>query len=229
MPDRPVTLDVIRYVGGRTIVNCRKVNQLLSAYMDSELPGIEHRQVRSHLAACSPCRDEYEALLQTKRLLASLQILAPRPAFAAELSQNIARHGENSMSFRSMRRALGSPWWTAFSHPGVPVRLAGVGLGLAAIALLLTTRPVYHEVPTDSQIVFTTNDSHSLPPAPAYTASPSRYTMGLGLVGYSPYAGHVRTETTEPFLPFSVDSEIARYHQQRLIESLIAHQHTTSP
>ena len=210
-------------------MNCRKVNQLLSAYMDSELPGIEHRQIRSHLAACSPCRDEYEALLQTKRLLAGLQILAPRPDFAAEISRNIERYGESPMSPRFTRRALGSPWWTAFTHPAVPVRLAGVGVGVAAIALLLATRPVYHEVPTDAQIVFTTNDVHSLPPAPAYAASPSRYTMGLGLVGYSPYAGRVRTETTEPFLPFYVDSEMARYHQQRLIESLIARQHTTSP
>ena len=55
-------------------MNCRKVSHFLSAYMDGELPGVEHRQVHEHLAQCSDCAQEYRGLLHTKRLLAGMRV-----------------------------------------------------------------------------------------------------------------------------------------------------------
>lgn len=53
-------------------MNCRRINSLLSAYLDSELTGAEMLSVRDHLDRCDACREEYEALRETKRLVASL-------------------------------------------------------------------------------------------------------------------------------------------------------------
>jgi anti-sigma factor RsiW len=59
-------------------LNCRKVNSLLSAYIDAELTGEEMRAVSAHLEDCPSCRLEQESLLETKRLIASLAFRAPR-------------------------------------------------------------------------------------------------------------------------------------------------------
>lgn len=51
---------------------------MLSAYMDGELQGVEHGQVRSHLNACERCTVEYEDLLSIKRALSMARPVAPR-------------------------------------------------------------------------------------------------------------------------------------------------------
>ena len=71
-------------------MNCRKIYQAMSAYMDGELPGVDALVVRQHLASCSECRAEYEALRYTKQLLSRLRIQEPRP----NLPQDIARRLE---------------------------------------------------------------------------------------------------------------------------------------
>jgi anti-sigma factor RsiW len=59
-------------------LNCRKVNSLLSAYIDAELTGEEMHAVSVHLNSCPTCRLEQESLQETKRLVASLALKAPR-------------------------------------------------------------------------------------------------------------------------------------------------------
>jgi hypothetical protein len=59
-------------------LNCRKVNSLLSAYIDAELTGEEMHAVSNHLNCCPACRLEQESLQETKRLVASLALKAPR-------------------------------------------------------------------------------------------------------------------------------------------------------
>lgn len=59
-------------------MNCRKVNHSLSAYIDGELPGVEHLQIHKHLMNCRDCEEEYEALLQMKRLLSGMRIRQPQ-------------------------------------------------------------------------------------------------------------------------------------------------------
>ena len=68
-------------------MNCRKVYQALSAYMDGELPGVDALVVRQHLASCPECRAEYEGLRCTKQLLSRLRLKEPRP----DLPQDITR------------------------------------------------------------------------------------------------------------------------------------------
>jgi anti-sigma factor RsiW len=67
-------------------VNCRKVNQLLSAYMDGELRGVEQRQVFEHLARCGECNMEYESFLQMKRMVGCMRTHQPPADLEARIS-----------------------------------------------------------------------------------------------------------------------------------------------
>jgi hypothetical protein len=60
--------------------------------MDGELPGVEYRQVHEHLAQCPECREEHEALLQTKRLLAQLRVQEPRAELPSYILQQLHEH-----------------------------------------------------------------------------------------------------------------------------------------
>ena len=60
------------------MMNCRRSSNLLSAYIDGELNGVEMLAVREHLGECAACRQEYESLRATKQLLCRLQNVAAR-------------------------------------------------------------------------------------------------------------------------------------------------------
>lgn len=76
---------------GYRALNCRKVNSLLSAYLDAELTGAEMLAIRDHLSWCGACREEYEGLNETKRLVASLAFRAPRADLEELLMRDAAR------------------------------------------------------------------------------------------------------------------------------------------
>lgn len=59
-------------------MNCRRVSNLLSAYVDKELAGAEMLEIRAHLSRCSHCQNEHDQLQQTKQLLGALALRAPR-------------------------------------------------------------------------------------------------------------------------------------------------------
>lgn len=63
---------------------CSRVQNYLSAYLDSELPGEEMLRIRAHLHQCEACRTEQEALRQTRRLMQSLRVAEPRHSFNLE-------------------------------------------------------------------------------------------------------------------------------------------------
>lgn len=64
---------------------CSRVQNLLSAYCDRELTGVEMLEIRQHLDACEACRREHEQLVQVKRLFGSLGAAAPPRDFDSGL------------------------------------------------------------------------------------------------------------------------------------------------
>lgn len=86
-------------------MNCRKVTHLLSAYIDGELQGVEHRQIHEHLAGCSECAQEHRGLVQMKRMLASMRVREP----SADLPQRILSHVRMQQTFRA-------PWLDQFNR-----------------------------------------------------------------------------------------------------------------
>ncbi|GAB4461607.1 MAG: hypothetical protein OHK0029_27110 [Armatimonadaceae bacterium] len=78
-------------------MNCRRVNNLLSAYIDKELTGEEMRAVRAHLEYCYTCQAEHEELLQTKKLLAALAVKMPRNELEAALLTGIEHEAKSPL------------------------------------------------------------------------------------------------------------------------------------
>ena len=116
-------------------MNCRRVSSLLSAYLDAELTGAEMLEVRAHLEACCTCRAEHESLQQTKHLLASLALRAPRPEFEALLRADL----ERAVSCPLALRWLPASWLLAWRDGAVALSLPRPRPLLAAAALSLTT------------------------------------------------------------------------------------------
>lgn len=92
-------------------MNCRKTSNLLSAYIDGELAGVELLQIRQHLRVCGTCSDEHDTLLSTKRLLSTLSTGNPRPDFEEDLIRAVHTAGS-----RSPRIDLRT-WWTMLAEP----------------------------------------------------------------------------------------------------------------
>lgn len=70
---------------------CCRVQNLLSAFCDSELTGAEMLEIRRHLSDCADCRREHAQVLQMKRLLGGLPAVAPDRPFRLEAVETRAR------------------------------------------------------------------------------------------------------------------------------------------
>lgn len=74
-------------------MNCRRVSGLLSAYLDAELALSEMDSIGIHLNECPRCRGEYQSLLDTKRLVASLAHRTSR----AEIESLLRTEGDSRL------------------------------------------------------------------------------------------------------------------------------------
>lgn len=63
---------------------------LLSAYLDGELPAAEERAVEKHLAVCGGCRAELEGLRAVVERLHGLQRATPPPVLAEAVARRVA-------------------------------------------------------------------------------------------------------------------------------------------
>jgi predicted anti-sigma-YlaC factor YlaD len=66
-------------------MNCRRVESLMSAYIDGELTGAEMLEIRSHLDDCAECAKEHESIKLTKQMIFRLATIKPREDFAASI------------------------------------------------------------------------------------------------------------------------------------------------
>jgi anti-sigma factor RsiW len=82
-------------------MNCGRISNQLSAYIDCELTGDEMRQIRRHLSDCDRCRAEHEALLQLKTMLGRLSATAPHTGFVAATLHRFAGRPASSRRLRS--------------------------------------------------------------------------------------------------------------------------------
>ena len=65
---------------------CSRVQNLLSAFTDRELTGVEMLSIQRHLDGCPECYREHQALLHVKRLLGSLDGVQPRRPFDGDVT-----------------------------------------------------------------------------------------------------------------------------------------------
>ena len=100
---------------------CSTIQQQLAAYLDGEVDTRQHAVIAAHLADCSACRQELEAL---RRIDATL-LVNDVPALRPQVEQLFAER----LAARAATRAQRSPFFTGNA------RLAWCG-ALAAVILL---------------------------------------------------------------------------------------------
>ena len=113
-------------------MKCEEIKELLTEYLDGELPAGDAASVEEHAAECEACRAELEALRQTSALLKSL----PRADAPAGLAQNVAASLDRQITAR--RRAAALRW----------MHVGGWLSAAAAIIIMINLAP--WESPSDS-------------------------------------------------------------------------------
>ncbi len=164
-------------------MNCRKVNHLLSAYMDGELPGIESLQIRDHLNSCQACCDDYNELLHMKRLLGRLKVQTPVHDLPVAIFQTIRVDSElaSHRTVAARTQELANGLRAAVGPPRV-VAIAICAAGLVVFTFASRNSDKVHSIGSWD---------HSTPPASEFTAgirypdpqrfvsTPSRNTPGI--------------------------------------------------
>jgi hypothetical protein len=112
-------------------MNCRKVQNLMSAYVDSELSGMEMLALRQHLSGCSDCSLEYEGIRGTKRALGGMRPVQPSDALAQRICMrlDLVAPPPREKPLAALRKHF-----TIFP---VRFRFAAVGMGVFALLLML--------------------------------------------------------------------------------------------
>jgi hypothetical protein len=130
---------------------CRRVCRSLSSYIDKELAVFEQEIISEHLQVCASCRTEYDALLQTKRLLASLKTRVPQEEWAS-LLENASREGASGRGARSQVPLIRTRPLVATAL----LSLLGLSLGANRLTHSLSTLATYTPMSLRPQV------SHSL-------------------------------------------------------------------
>ena len=120
-------------------MNCNKVSNLLSPYMDGELLGFEHRLIHQHISRCAECSAEYEELLHMKRLLAAMRLHEPSRSLAPSIVQRVSQAAEQTSSVGLGDWRMTIP--NLRSRPQFYSPMIGLGVGIGFFGLLLWAHP----------------------------------------------------------------------------------------
>ncbi len=106
-----------------------RVDALLPAWLDAELPPAEEQEVEQHLQGCPDCRARYEKLADAVALVRSV----PRARPTADFTRRVVKRAR-----RNRRREFGLAGTHALFVQRFPVEaIAPILLAVAAAALLL--------------------------------------------------------------------------------------------
>lgn len=110
-------------------MNCRRVVNSSSAYVDGELAGAEMLEIRRHLSNCSECSEEYEFVRATKLAVARLRTVAPPEHLVASIVAKL-----DQVSIPPYQRALNGLFkFAARKLSPVAAALAVSGVALAIL------------------------------------------------------------------------------------------------
>ena len=110
-------------------MNCPSTRELLSAYIDGELPPDQATEIAEHLASCAACSRDYEALLATVRTLREglVQFRAP-DLLRARVRTALREEQEAAASTPTVRRGSRVAWRTVAAAMMIAVASSGVTL-----------------------------------------------------------------------------------------------------
>jgi predicted anti-sigma-YlaC factor YlaD len=90
-------------------MTCERIEELLSAYLEGELTGVEKAEVAAHLAACPGCAGLVDLLRETTGALARFPEVEPSPELTAGLYAIPASRRERRRMFRPVFDLLTRP------------------------------------------------------------------------------------------------------------------------
>ena len=113
-------------------MNCHRVQSLISAYVDSELPGVEMLAIRQHLNQCSECNLEFEGLLRIKRTFGTMQPSRPATDLPDRIFERLDQvsHPRHEKFLASLSKRLDF----------FPARMRFAAVGMAMFAFLFMVR-----------------------------------------------------------------------------------------
>ncbi|MHB1459450.1 MAG: anti-sigma factor family protein [Armatimonadota bacterium] len=114
-------------------MNCRKVQNLISAYIDSELTGMEMLAIRDHVNHCANCNQEYKSLLRLKRCFGRMQSKQPADHLSVKICSVISyESNKKSRKPFALPRLHLNFFTTKF-------RYAAVGAGILSMLILISS------------------------------------------------------------------------------------------
>lgn len=122
-------------------MNCRTAQNLISAYVDGELCGVEMLRLRDHLAQCKDCHAEVEELKAVKRLLSGQNPIDVPSGFEERLAAFVLRDEQPA------RREV--PTW----------RLALLSSVAAAVVVFSFLQVFGHQQRGETQMTASTDDA----------------------------------------------------------------------
>ncbi len=146
-------------------MTCNEYQELLSAYLDRELPEADQKEVSAHVDRCAACKAEMNALLAIKEQLRSQSL----PSIPADLIAQIEAQTilaprwwekwspfAKSVSGDTGLRPSGEGWWVQW---GIPTLAIAAALGVWAVLHthqglrpgLPATIPIVQRLPTPSE------------------------------------------------------------------------------
>lgn len=110
-------------------MNCRRVVNLMCAYIDAELTGTEMLAIRRHISECDECAEEYESMRVVKHAVSRLASIAPRKDFASSILKTL-----DKVEIPPYQRAINSI--AGFVHRKLsPVAATVAAFGVAMVIL----------------------------------------------------------------------------------------------
>lgn len=113
-------------------MNCQKVRENLSAYLDGELNKAEASSLAAHLLTCNNCRQEWEQLKMINALWQELPEIEPPPNFMQGLSEKLAAATAETAKpplWERARRITQRPWYKFAAVAAV----FGMALGISTL------------------------------------------------------------------------------------------------
>jgi anti-sigma factor RsiW len=112
-------------------MNCQKVAEKLSVFLDGELPDVQRVLVSQHLDACEPCAAEYRSLAAAWERLGELPRTEPRAHLWPRIEARLAQ------------QTVGQRWrwlgWSSSPALATVALVVGLLLGFQAGALVVNS------------------------------------------------------------------------------------------
>jgi len=169
-----------------TMLDCKKIQPLLSEYIDGALPDEAAWSVKMHVSSCAVCAEVADELRATANLLSSLPSLEPSANFEAMLAKRLANQvlTPHKPTFTERLRGSLSGWW---SRPLMgPAVATGVALAVLLPVAIIMNRP-NNPVPATA-VVMTPS------PTPGQVQKPSSDNTAMDQL----WRDHLRYASTEP-------------------------------